>query len=180
MRRPRAVVWHAPLTMARRGFGLLEVLIALLVIVLAALPLMRSGSTIHHRTYANEFHVLAAVRARTVLSLASAVDFEALHRALGGVPTGPLKPLDLAAFLEPAPLELLFKAPRRSSPLYEEKSKLLAHALEGRVLDADRIDLRVRVTWTIPAEKRAAPHSLRLGTLLHRPEATMRRAVPLR
>lgn len=166
--------------MWRRGLGLLEVLIALLVIVLAALPLMRSGTTIHHRTYTNEFHVLAAVRARTILSLATAVEFEALHRALGGVPTAALKPLDLTAFLEPAPLELLLKAPRRSSPLYEEKSRLVAHRLSGRVLDADRIDLRVEVTWTIPAEKRAAPHVLRLGTLVHRPEATMRKAVPLR
>jgi hypothetical protein len=173
-------MWHSAFSMRRHGLGLVEVLLALLVIVVAALPLIRSGTTIHHRTYTNEFHVLAAVRARTILSVASAVDFETLHRALGGASSAALRPLDLATLLEPAPLDLLLKAPRRQSPLYEEKSKLVKHALAGRIHDGDRIELRVEVTWTIPAEKRTSPHRLRLGTVMHRPEATMRRAVPLR
>jgi hypothetical protein len=165
---------------ARRGVGILEVLIALFVIVVAALPLIRSGSSIHTRTYFAEYQVMAALRARTVLSVASAVDFDRLHRALGGAPGGALAPLDLDGFVDSAKLALLFAAPAQVNPLYLEKVKRVTHKLSGRAIDRDRIELRVVVEWSIPAETRAAPHEVVLATLLYRPEASLATEVPLK
>lgn len=160
----------------RSAFGIVEVLIALLVIVIAALPLIRSGSSIHTRTYFAEYQVMAALRARTVLSVASALDFDRVHRTLG--PS--FAPVNLDRFVDPAKLALLTAAPAQLNPLYRDKQKRVTHVLTGRALDRDRIELRVAVQWSIPSESRAVPHEVALAMILHRPEASLGTEVPLK
>src|SRR5205085_1657420 len=113
-----------PATARRPGFGLLEILVALLLVAVLALPVVQSGTAIHHQTYLTEFDVLAAVRARTLMSVVSALDFELVHRQLAGGTAGAEVELDLAGMLEPGALEYLLAAPARTNPLYVEKTKL--------------------------------------------------------
>lgn len=160
-----------------RAFGLIEVLVALLLIALAALPLIQSGTAIHHQTYLTEFHLLATVRARSVLSLMRALDFEVVHRALDGSASGGPRPLDLTAFLKADDLTFAFAGPGLTNPLYRRKTELVRHAVEGEILGVDHMLIRVIVTWTIPAESRPTPREYRLATLLHRPESTQTRPV---
>lgn len=156
------------------GFGLLEVLIAMLIVVLVGLPLMQSGSSIHHHTVEMEFQVLAAVRARTVMSVLHAVDFERLHRAVGA---GGLTTLDLGQLVAPDTITVLLSAP---DVTYRGRIAQMSHDIQAGALDPDRVVLQVAVSYQIPGKTRATPHVYRLATVVHRPEATMSRAVPLR
>lgn len=159
-----------------RGFGLLEVLIAMLIVVLVALPLLQSGTSIHHRTTFTEFHVLAAVRARTVVSVLHALDFAVLHKAVGGAPGATFTDVDIGALVDPDAFKLLLSAP---SPSYKERAQLMSQSIQGRVVDGDEVAVQVTVRWVIPAESRPTPHEYKLATVIHRPEATMSMAVPL-
>jgi hypothetical protein len=154
----------------RRAVTLLEVLIALVVLMLASITIIGSGGSIHTRSYLNEFHALAAIRARTLLSFATALDFDTLRKTVGTA-GGTSVTLPLEQFFEPDELDTVFRAPSVRNALYMEKLKDFKHEVRGRMASADLLELEVIVRWVLPAEKREAPHEYRLFGAIHRPAA---------
>lgn len=161
----------------RRGLSLTEVLVALLAIAVAVVPMLQSGTSIHRQSYMGEFHVLAAMRARTLLGLVSSMDFDVLHQLLGRQPQAQAQKLDLEALLPPGELSLMFSAPANVDTNYGNKLKLLSHEVAGRILDKNAIGVGVIVRWTITAEKDGKVHEHRATAVLYRPEGTASLAV---
>ena len=156
----------------RRGVTILETVIALLIFSIAALTILRSGGSIHERSYSNEFHAMAAIRARSLASIARALDFDVVRAVAGGAAATYSVPLDLEKFFEPGQIDFVLKPPAGRNPLFEQKLADFTHEVRIRVPRPEFIELDVIVRWKIPGEKRADPHEYRLITAWHRPTAT--------
>jgi len=158
---------------ARRGFSLVEVLIALVILAGAGLVVLESGATIHQAGYANEYELLACIHARTLLSFAQALDFDYLKAECGSTPGPQFHDLDLAKLFEPGEYDFVFAGPNVDSQLYRDKLKNLTSKVRGRVVETDLIDLEAEVDWTIPGARVAGPHAYRLVSTIHRPAAAL-------
>jgi len=167
-----AALSFAPMTVRRRAFSILETVVALLILSGAGLIVLRSGVTIHRRSYFNEHQLLACIHARTLLSFARAVDFEYLKSELGRAVDPAFRDLDLDRLFEPGDLDFVFAGPGVDSQLYRQKLKNLQSRLRGRVVEPDLIELEAVVSWTVPGENLTSPHEFRLTTAVHRPAAT--------
>jgi hypothetical protein len=131
----------------RRGISLLEVLIATLVLAVALLALMGSGSTTHRHTHLLEEEVLAAVRARSLLDLVSRLEFERLDRLARRQAAADVV-LDLDRLAAPGAVAASIAAnePAVSEPRARKVSGF-DHRITYTRLDEDRGLVRVRVTW---------------------------------
>ena len=71
----------------RKGFSLVEVLVAVVVVALGLLPLLGMYSKQTHVAHVNKFHVLARARARRISESLSALDYGTLKNLAGTVET---------------------------------------------------------------------------------------------
>ena len=143
--------------------------------MLAAVVILRSGGSIHERSYWNESEAIGAIRARTLLSFATALDFDSLRSIVpaGGTWT----PVKLAQFFEPGEMEFVFAAPAVKNSMYAAKVRDFTDEVRARVASPEALDLEVVVRWAAPADRRGGPHEYRLIGGMHRPAAgfTLRR-----
>jgi len=148
---------------------------AILVVAMAVLPLIQSGTSIHKRSYLTEYHVIASLRARTLLNFVSSMDFDLVHQYLARSGGTSGAEIVIEDFFESGELEFLFAAP---SNHYRKKIENFSHVLLGRPIGNDMLRIEVVVNWRIPGERRDTPHEYRLATLLQRPEFTASNRVP--
>ena len=156
----------------RRGLSLVEVLVALLAIAVAVVPLLQSGTSIHRQSYMGELHVLAAMRARTLLGLFQSMDFDVLHQMLGRQPMAAPQIVNLDTLLPPGELQLMFSAPAAVDGSYANKLKLLTHEVSARIIDRHRIQVSVVVHWILVSDKDGQTHDHHASAVLHRPEVS--------
>lgn len=155
---------------SRAGSGLAAAMIAALIIALLLGALLTSGASIHRHSHVSESHLLAMVRARGLLDMVRALDFDVLHAEAG---SGELA-LDLDALLEPgAAARLFFTAGAAALPAYVRKAGAFSERLTWTNISADLARVDVRVTWT-EAGKGARVREVRLTVLVDRPEAGYR------
>lgn len=162
---------------------LVEVLLASVVLVVAALPLLTSAGSMHRQSYFTEHHAMAVVRARTILDLIRAVDFDLLAQAArqqSGVSGTGTVDLNVENLLEEGGFALLFDpgAPPEDSgaQLYLRKLKNFEHKATYVQKTPDLGEIQVLVTWKDPSDRTERErHKVRLIRLVHRPEVSFTR-----
>lgn len=157
----------------RAGSSLAAVMIGALVIALVLGALLGSGASIHRHGHLNEAHLLALVRARALLDLVRALDFDIVHqRASAG---GPVV-VYLDTLIEPGAASRLFVTEGAAAlPSYMRKIAAYDHRLTWTRLSADLARVDVCVSWT-EAGPAAKVRQVRLSVLVGRPEAGYRAA----
>lgn len=165
-----------------RAFTLVEVLLTTLILAVAFLPLLTSGSAIHRQSYFNEYHTIASIRARTLLDLVRATDHDLLRQASEARmrSTGnPAVPIDVAGLLEPGGFEKLFDPGVTpgddSGRSFVEKlsSSNFEHEVVFTPRTPDLGEITVVVRWRNPADRGGGKmHEVHLAQLVHRREAS--------
>jgi hypothetical protein len=150
-----------------------EVLLAVCLLVVVLVPILTSGSAIHRRSSHTEYRAIAAIRARTLLDLLAATDFELLRQLCGSAEA---KDIDLDELFDLGTIPLLNTpstlTPRVKNMLDRFKDQARYQGL-GNTLA--RIDVWVR--WEDPAARPGSPPlEFHLSRLIMRPESTL--AVP--
>lgn len=160
-----------------RGVSLVEVLLASCLLIVVIAPILTSGSAIHRRTSHTEYRAIAAIRARTIIELLAATDFEVLRQLYG---SGGEREINLNEVFELGAIERLNRpsdpSPRVQSMLerFRDKDKVTYQALGPHLARLD-----VRVHWEDPGGRAGSPPlELHLSRLVYRPESTLSGSVP--
>lgn len=160
-----------------RGISLVEVLLASCLLIVVIAPILTSGSAIHRRTSHTEFRAIAAIRARTLIELLAATDFEVLRQLHG---SGEAREVNLNEVFELSAIERLSRpttvTPRVQNMLerFRDRERVTYQALGPHL---GRIDVWIR--WEDPGGKAGAPPlELHLSRLVHRPESTLSGSTP--
>lgn len=153
----------------RRGFGLVEVLIAAVVMGLVLVALITSGGSLHRRAHVTEGHALAMVRARVLADMVRATDFPVLKTRAAASGAA----IDLESFYEPGARTQLFSplAPDAGTRRYLARLRGFEDDVRWTQLGPDLARIDVRVRWTDPLVTQPAPrHEIHLAVLMERPE----------
>jgi hypothetical protein len=151
-----------------------------LLLVFALIPLMNLGGSTHRQAFFTEHHLLAMPRARLVLDLACAIDFE-LYDALAKKSGGVEATVDLDQICGAGTIQGLYEATVPGTQGYTIKLGNFRHAATFVRLDdaTGRIDVDVR--WSFAGDSRDRPdHVVRLSRLVYRREAGTNQRYALR
>jgi hypothetical protein len=164
----------------RYGISLIEVMIFVVILALAYVPMMGLGSATHRRAYFDEHQQLAQARAKTLLDLAAALDFDLLWAMAGGK-VGQATPIDLETIFGAAALDSVF-APfaGTSSEAYSSRLKNLKHRATFTLKSPGLGDVAVDVSWEYAGDTKQQVHTVRLARTISRREEAFSQHVPLR
>ena len=163
----------------RTGMSLIEIMIFVVILALAYVPMMGMGSATHKRAYFDEHQQLAQARAKALLDLAAALDFDLLAAIAGGK-VGPATPLDLEAIYGAAPLDSVFSPfAGTSAQDYSSRLKNLKHSASFTLRAPGLGEVAVEVTWVYSGDTKNQVHSVRLARTVARREEAFSQRVPL-
>lgn len=164
--------------MRNHGATLAEMMIVVLLLAFALVPLMNLGSSTHRQTFFAEHQLLASQRARLVLDLASAIDFE-LYDALAKKAGGAEAQVDLDQLCGAGTVSGLYTATVAGADAYTIKLGNFAHTARFTRLDDATGRLDVEVKWSFAGDNRGQDHLVRLSRIIHRREVSAHQKVPL-
>jgi hypothetical protein len=164
----------------RRGVSLAEIMIVVVLVAFALVPLMNLGQSTHRQAFFTEYHLLAMGRARLVLDLAGAIDFQ-IYDALVTRAGGPQVEIKMEPLLGPGNLAKLYEASSAdfAGQVYQVKLKNVSHDVRFTRLDRDTGRLDVEVKWGYSGDSRGQDHSVRLSRLVTRRELGVRQRYAL-
>ena len=152
----------------RRAMTMLEILVVVILLAFAIIPLIGAGQSTTRQTFFAEYQLVAMSRAKMVLDLACAIDFE-LYDALSKKTGGTQTPIEFEKLLPAGALEGLYAAAGKADAYTIKLSSFRHSARFTRVDEAvGRID--VDVDWSYPGDRAGVGHKIHLSRIVHRKE----------